>query len=128
MTINKIVSSHPSIRITGGDPQIPELKYTVSNEPSTLGDVRYNPNTKNLEVFDGTGWIQYAGSTAYVNLDLETTHVLTWAKCRMLEEQNIQEMAQIYPSVEDAWQNFKNAENQLRVLVKLVEKNSEEKN
>ena len=122
--INKIISSAPQITVFNGEPKSPELNYELPQNKKIYkpGDVRFNPETKNLEVFDSDNWVVFFGNTTYINLEVETLHTLVWAKGRMQEEEHIKEMAQVYPTIEDAWQHFKLAESQLRMLIKLVEK------
>ncbi len=87
-----------------------------------LGNVRYNTTTQNLEVYDGSNWITLSGY-ATVGVTPRTQCVLEWAEKRMLDDQRLEHIIKDNPTLEDAYQTYKDAAEKLRVLVTLTQTN-----
>jgi hypothetical protein len=92
--------------------------YINVTELST-GQVRFNPSTRSMEVYDGHNWVNFAGS-AQVALSTGAEEILRWAQKKMEQEQNWKDMATKNPAVQDAYEKFKQAEEQLRIVEALV--------
>lgn len=78
--------------------------YGMSADRSVLehnraGDVRID-NGK-LLVFSGSYWEVY-NSTTYMSLSPETEQVITWAKRKMEEEQQLHQLMKEYPELLEA--------------------------
>ncbi len=85
----------------------------------SAGQVRFNPSTRSIEVYDGHNWANCAGS-AQVALTPNAEEILRWAQTKMEQERNWQDMAQKNPAVQDAYEKFQQAEEQLRIVEALV--------
>ncbi len=86
----------------------------------SAGQVRFNPSNRNMEVYDGTSWVNCAGS-AQVALSNSAEEILRWAQKKMEQERNWKDMAQKNPAVRDAYEKFQQAEEQLRIVEALVQ-------
>lgn len=109
------ITAGPGIYIANGSFSTP---YVDMNRPSA-GIVRYNGT--NLEVYDGSGWLTMTSSYPQVELESSTQSVLNWARTKMAEEARIQELAAKHPTVADALEAVKRAEEQVKVVAALVD-------
>jgi hypothetical protein len=116
--IKSIVSQSPWLNVN-----------TYNNTPympgglQSSGMVRYNTSMQRLEVYDGNAWLELGGGSS-VDLSLSAQSVLEWASKKMEEERNWQEMAERNPSIKDAYNKFKQAEEQLKIVQALVQCNN----
>lgn len=92
--------------------------YIDPNRPSA-GMVRYLNN--NLEIYDGNSWITMQSSYPQVELTSEVQHILSWAREKMAEEARVEELAAKHPTVADALEAVKKAEEQVRIVAALVD-------
>jgi hypothetical protein len=82
----------------------------VNSSPATpyiggqqsAGMLRYNTQNLYMEVYDGASWIRFGGH-ADVNLSPETETTLAWARKKMQEEQEIEELCKQHPALQDAY-------------------------
>ena len=91
----------------------------ISTGTLSAGQVRFNPMSRTMEVYDGTSWVMLA-SSAEVRLSSGAEEILRWGRQRMEEERNWREMAERNPTIKDAYEKFKQAEEQLKMLQALV--------
>lgn len=118
----KGVNSGNGVQITGGYISWPQFYNNSSASSNTLvGQVRYNGSSQNFEVYDGSSWLMMANSYPTVELAPEVQSVLNWARMKMAEEARIRELASKYPTVADALEAVKQAEEQVRVVAALVD-------
>lgn len=116
--------------ITGFNPQGRYLTGGVSqgNNPVPQGthrgdgDVRYSNvyGTQGLDISVGGSWQKYYGNTATVALSSQAEAILVWAEAKMNEEHRIKQLAENNPTIADAAQALKTAEEQLRIIMALV--------
>ena len=86
------------------------------------GDVRFSTmnGTAGFDVCCSGNWVKWMGNTATVSLTPQAVSILDWAEKKMIEEQRIEELARSNPTVADAAEALRAAEEQLRVVVALV--------
>jgi hypothetical protein len=60
------------------------------------------------------------GESTSIGLTAEAETILIWARSKLVEEQRIAELTRTNPTVADAAQALKTAEEQLRVVMALV--------
>lgn len=82
-----------------------------------VGNMRFNPSTQNIEVFDGLNWQQINGSYATISLTPDAISVLDWAKRKQQEEFELETLARDNPAVKNAYNNLKKAEEQLKTTI-----------
>ena len=92
--------------------------YIDMSRPSA-GMIRYNGN--NMEVYDGNTWLVMSSTYAQVELDGLTMEILNWARHKMEQERQLEELAAKHPAVADALQAVAKAEEQVRIVTALVE-------
>ena len=64
-------------------------------------------------------WQKWYGDSATINLSPQAESILIWAESKMMEERRIRELAKISPTVADAVEALKKAEEQLRLVMTL---------
>ena len=106
----KSISAGPGLAVAGGGMSYP---YVNMNNASA-GMVRYNGNTQNFEVYDGSSWMAMYSVAATVTLDYDVQTILNWAKQKMQEDLRLKELAEKHPGIADLQQK-------LEVMVALVQ-------
>lgn len=114
--IKGIVSNSQFLTATGGSTSFPYVPYN-SNNP-IQGMIRING--QDMQVFDGSSWINMSTSYATVDLTGEAQTLLQWAR----EEKNrqIQREARIRsnPALKKAYEAIKRAEENFDILDRIV--------
>ena len=106
------------LTITGGSPSSTYINNY--NGMPGVGNMRYNPSTNNIEVFDGMNWQMLQSTYASIELDAETRSLLEWARARRAREQEIERLVRDYPALADAKDAVDRAQEQLEVLAVLA--------
>lgn len=83
------------------------MPYVNMSNPSA-GMVRYNGSNQNLEVYDGSSWLQIVTPSA---------SIVAWALNKMAEEAELQQLAHKHPAVRAAYEAFKRAGEQLKTTI-----------
>jgi hypothetical protein len=102
-----------------------QVSGSVYNSPyidstrSSAGIVRYIGN--NLEVYDGSSWLPLQSSYPTIELDSMTVEAVQWTRRRMEEEKRMQVLAAKHPSVADALEAVKKAEELVQIVAALVD-------
>ena len=116
--IKSIHSSSPFLTVSGGNPG---STYIGNYSNATgVGNMRYNPNNQNIEVYDGSTWIILSAHHANINLSDDTVRLLEWAKKKMLEEAERNELAKINPAINDLMKQIKDKEEQIKIVQTLI--------
>ena len=92
--------------------------YIDATRPSA-GMVRYLNN--NFEIYDGSNWMTMQSSYPQVEFSGEVQSILAWARGKIAEEARIKELAKTSPAVADALEAVKQAEEQVKIVVALVD-------
>jgi hypothetical protein len=74
-----------------------------------------------LQVFDGSAWVQMATSYATVSLDADTQDLLQWARTQRQLEMNRATLIENNPALENAYKAILRAEQNFDILSKFVE-------
>jgi acetylornithine/succinyldiaminopimelate/putrescine aminotransferase len=92
--------------------------------------VRFNPNTQNLEVFDGGSntWFPIVGSQAVVSLGHEVEESVKWARKQMLKEQEWKKIAENNQAVKAALEHFEQARKNIELLAHLSKDHDDKDN
>lgn len=118
----KGITAGPGLQINNGYTSWPAFYNNSSSSNNTLvGQVRYNGSSQNMEVYDGVTWLTMAASYPTVELGGEVQSILNWARMKMAEEARIKELAAKHPSVADALEAVKQAEEQVKIVAALVD-------
>ena len=97
--------------------------YSGQANQGGVGQVRFNPTSQTLEVWDGNGWKNIMGH-AEIKLNSEAESILNWAKKEQARQLEYQELAKKHPAVADALESVKDAELKLRELAILCTEES----
>lgn len=100
--------------------------YSGNANQGGVGQVRFNPNSQTLEVWDGTSWKNIMGH-AEVKLNTEAESILNWAREERARQLQYEELAKKHPAVADALESVKDAELKLRELAILCTEDSPHK-
>ena len=78
----------------------------INNNGAMAGQMRMNTNGQNVEVYDGTTW-HVMSQTASVRLSPESENILNWAQQKMIEETQLKEKMEKYPTLKSAHEQYK---------------------
>jgi hypothetical protein len=78
----------------------------IYNTGQSAGEMRYNTNTQQMEVYDGSNWISIS-QTATVGLSLDAEEAIRWAREKMVEEAELKTKIEKYPTLKSAYEQFK---------------------
>jgi hypothetical protein len=114
--IKGINSSSQYITIQGGNP----MQNYFSPGAQGAGQMRYNTNSNNVEVWDGVTWKEM--STSYVSVDLsyEAQSLLQWAKQTRDKELAREARIRDNPSLQKAYEAVQRAEENFDILDKII--------
>lgn len=101
------------IAVNGGDTSVPYVNQNISNP--VQGMIRVWGN--DMQVFDGSNWMNITTSYATIGLDLVTQEAIDWVKQKMQDEKELHQLSKENPAVRIALENFKRAREQLDVTI-----------
>ena len=104
-------------QVTGGSASSTYVN-NYSGQPG-VGNMRYNPSTSNIEVFDGSAWVMLSTTYASVGLTGEAEALLDWAREQRNKQWEYEAMAKDHPAVQNALMALERAKEQLDLVYKL---------
>ena len=119
--IKDVIGNSPFIQVAGGGGYGP---YINMSNPSA-GMTRFNGNTQNLEVYDGSSWMGISGGVASIGLTGEAQIILSWAKQKMEDEVMLEKLAKEHTAINIALDNLKKAKTQLDAIIILSKENDQ---
>jgi hypothetical protein len=120
----KGLMGNQGVVVSGGNTSVPYVNQNSSNPMQ--GMIRVCGT--DMQVFDGTSWIQMATSYATVGLDQETQDLLQWARTQRTLERNRAVFLETNPALENAYRAILRAEQNFDILSKFVEHDKEQEN
>jgi hypothetical protein len=95
----------------------------ISNNGNSLGtgNMRFNTQTQNVEVYDGNQWITCSTGSVSVGLNGDAELLLDWARIKRDEESRIVALAAKHPTVADAVAARQRADEAVRIAVVLCD-------
>ena len=90
------------IAVNGGDTSVPYVNQNVSNP--IQGIIRVWGN--DMQVFDGSNWMNITTSYATVGLDPVTQEAIDWVKQKMQDEKELHQLSKENPAVQIALDNL----------------------
>ena len=112
----KGITSGPGITVQGGNTSFPYVPMNTSNP--IQGMIRINGN--DMQVFDGSGWINMASSYATVELDGDTQSLLHWARKQRDQQLARERRIENNPALKKAYEAIQRAEANYDILDKIV--------
>ena len=116
--IKSLSTNGSFITVSGGNPGSTYIG-NYSNAPG-VGNMRYNPNNQNIEVFDGSTWIILSAHHANINLSDDAVSLLEWARKKRDEELTLQRLAESSPVIKDLINQVKEKQEQIKVVQTLI--------
>ena len=97
------ISGGPGIVVQGG---CTNQIYMMASPPGNpaAGSLRYNGNM--IETYDGSTWRQVNQNYTNISLDIGMVEAIEWARNKMAEERELEELAKQYPILEDAMRDL----------------------
>ena len=117
--IKGIAPAGKHIKVDAGSPG--GLYFNSQPGQSMVGQLRYNPQSNNIEVYDGTSWISMPANYATVGLNMTAEEAIDWAIKKKQEEQELDELCKQHPSVAEAYERLQI----LKALTKTAESKSD---
>ena len=117
--IKSINSSSPFLTVSGGNPGSTYIGNYSTNAPG-VGNMRYNPNNQNIEVYDGSTWIILSAHHTNINLSDDAVSLLEWARKKRDEDLERERLAQTNPVIKDLVNQIKDKEEQIKVVQTLI--------
>jgi hypothetical protein len=115
--IKSIHSSSPFLTVSGGNPG---STYIGNFNGTGVGNMRYNPNSQNTEVYDGSTWIILSAHHATINLSDEAVGLLQWARQKRDEELEIEKLVLTNSTFKDLVMQIKDKQEQIKVVQTLI--------
>lgn len=82
----------------------------------SVGDIRFNTNSQNLEVYDGQIWRELNTTHASVGLTPDAEMALDWAINKKREDAMLEEKAKSSPALADLLKEKQKIEDQIKVV------------
>ena len=117
--IKSIHSGSPFLTVSGGNPGSTYIGNYSNNAPG-VGNMRYNPNSQNIEVYDGSTWIILSAHHTNINLSDEAVSLLEWARKKRDEELECDRLALTSPIIKDLVNQIKDKEEQIKMVITLI--------
>ncbi len=116
--IKNIISSGKYITVTGSSGSTYVGSYGGAQ---VVGNMRYNTTTQNIEIYDGTSWMQMQTGYATVQLTSEAESLLDWARQKRNQELELDRLVETNPAIKDLVNQIKEKEEQIKVVQKLIQ-------
>ncbi len=117
--ISQINSPGPWLTVnSGGRPYLNNF-----NGGQGSGSVRFNMTTQQLEAYDGQNWVALGQGYAMIEGTTRMNSVLEWAERQMINDQRFADLVKNNPTLEDAYETYQKASEQLKILVTLTQTN-----
>jgi len=113
----KGLMGNQGLTVGGGNTSVPYINMNNSNPMQ--GMIRIWGS--DMQVFDGTAWMNLSTSYATVSLDQDTQDLLQWARAQRTMALNRMTLAQNNPALMKALEAIKRAEDNFELLEKFVE-------
>jgi hypothetical protein len=103
------------LTVSGGNTTVPYVNQNITNPMQ--GMIRVWGS--DMQVFDGSSWMNMATSYATVGLDQDTQNILQWVRSKQRQEIELLELATKNEAVRIALENVKEAQEQLTIIAHL---------
>ena len=118
----KGINTGTGITVNNGYTSWPNFyNNSASNGNTLVGQMRYNGSAQCIEVYDGMTWLSMGSAYPTVDLAPHVQAVVAWAQTKMAEESRLRELAAKHPTLADALEAVRRAEEQVQIVAALVE-------
>ena len=87
-----------------------------------VGNLRFNTNNQNMEVYDGNTWVALHMVHVHVGLNADAESLLDWTKKKRDEEIELDLLAAANPTIKDLLEQIKEKEDQIQMVIHLIKK------
>ena len=116
--IKTVNGSGRYIMVNGG---MPATTYINSNYGMmNVGDMRYNTNSQNMEVYDGNMWVQLNMNHASIGLTTDAERTIDWAMQKMHEEAELDKLAETNSTIADLVEQKKALDHKIKMVQTLI--------
>ena len=105
------------VTVSAGNTTVPYINQNHSNPMQ--GMIRIWGS--DMQVFDGTAWMNLSTSYATVTLDQDILDIIQWARTQRTLERNRAVLIELNPALENAYKAILRAEQNYDILSKFVE-------
>jgi hypothetical protein len=105
------------VTVSAGNTSVPYINQNVSNPMQ--GMIRVWGS--DMQVFDGSAWMNLSTSYATVTLDQDILDIIQWARTQRTLEMNRATLIANNPALENAYKAVLRAEQNFEILSKFVE-------
>jgi hypothetical protein len=121
--IGTIQTTGKYIAVTGG----PSGNYVSGNYVNnsglmSVGQLQFNTNNQQMELYNGTGWQVLNLGHYYVGLNEQAEHILDWAINKMREEQELGRLAKENVAIQDLLKQIDEKKDQIKMVQTLIRK------
>lgn len=102
------------LQVQGGMPSTTYIN--TSSGLMNVGDLRFNTNTQNMEVYDGHMWKELYMGHVGIGLTNEAERLLDWARQKMMEELELDALAEKNPTIRDLVNQINEAKEKIKVV------------
>lgn len=118
----KSIVAGPGIAVQNAHTNWPSFYNNSASSNNTLvGQIRYNGSSQTMEVYDGMTWLSMSSAYPTIELSPHVQSVVDWAQRKMAEESRIRELAAKHPTVADALEAVRQAEEKVQVAAALCD-------
>jgi hypothetical protein len=116
----KGIMGSKGVVVSGGNTSLPYVNMSQGSMGNPMqGMLRLNGS--DMQVFDGSSWMNLQTSYATVELDQDTQDLLQWARAQRTMAMNRLTLAQNNPALLKALEAVKRAEDNFELLARFVE-------
>jgi hypothetical protein len=91
------------VTVTGGNTSVPYVNPNVNNPMQGMMRI----NGTDLQVFDGSSWLNLSTSYATVGLEPTAEEAIKWVRYKMEEERDLLQRMEQHPGLKQAYEQFK---------------------
>lgn len=118
----KGITGGAGVVVNGGSTSYPYIPYNTNNP--IQGMLRING--QDLQVFDGTAWINVGASYASVDLSPDAQSLIDWARKERDRQYKRDQLVKNNPALQKAQEAIERAEANFDLIYKFVENDKEE--
>ena len=108
------------VQVSGGSTSIPYVNMSQGSQGNPMqGMMRINGS--DIQVFDGSSWINLSSSYATVELNGDTQAILQWAREQRDKQFKREQLIKDNPALQKAMEAIERAEANFDLLAKFVE-------
>jgi len=116
--IGNISQTGKYIAVTGG----PGSNYVNNSGYMGVGQLQYNTNTQRMEMYNGINWQPLTMGQYYVGLNPDAESIIDWARNKMHEERELEQLAKDNVAINDLLQQVKEKQHQIKMVQTLIKK------